>query len=110
MLTFEFLQYVAGFEIPGTNIGVVAKQVPPTYEKILIAFFGLQIGPGIVQLFVESFWLGKGVFLQHVTPQEPLIQRITHNLYLESNWPTMFANCFLLGEAKQVAKPTKKSF
>ncbi|VDN24446.1 unnamed protein product [Gongylonema pulchrum] len=42
-------------------------------------------------------WLGRGVVLQHITPEEPLLQRARFVMY--ANIPKLYANFFLLCEA-----------
>nr|CDQ04620.1 Bm2160, isoform b [Brugia malayi] len=44
--------------------------------------------------------LGRGIVLQHVTPEEPLLQRARFVMY--SNLPKLYANFFLLCEAVHV--------
>ncbi|KAL3870480.1 hypothetical protein ACJMK2_038535 [Sinanodonta woodiana] len=62
-----------------------------------------QIGPGIVYLdFVSLF--GKGVFIHNLTPIEPMVQRLVHNIYVSWTYPTFVAKFFMLGEAIQVER------
>ena len=60
-----------------------------------------QIGPGIVYLWFDSL-LGSGVFVQSVTPVEPLLQKMTHKLYTAVTIPMFMAKILLYGEATQV--------
>ena len=61
----------------------------------------LQIGPGMVHLHFKSF-LGDAVFVQNVTPLEPLHQVMTHKLYATWKIPLWVARMMLLAEAIQV--------
>ncbi|KAK5966469.1 Rieske domain-containing protein [Trichostrongylus colubriformis] len=56
-------------------------------------------GPGIVHMLFDFGVLGRGVVLQHVTPQEPLQQLVRFKLY--STVPRWFAKFFLTSEATQ---------
>ncbi|KHJ83718.1 hypothetical protein OESDEN_16580, partial [Oesophagostomum dentatum] len=58
-----------------------------------------QHGPGIVHMIFDFGILGRGVVLQHVTPQEPLQQLVRFKLY--STIPRWFAKFFLISEATQ---------
>lgn len=62
-----------------------------------------QIGPGIVYLTFQSP-LGNGAFLHHITPTEPLLQKLVHNIYIQRYSPTVVANFLMLGEAIQVER------
>lgn len=62
-----------------------------------------QIGPGIVYLTFQSP-LGNGAFLHHITPSEPLLQKLVHNIYIQRYSPTVVANFLMLGEAIQVER------
>ena len=61
----------------------------------------LQIGPGTVHLHF-TFPFGKGVFVQTLTPIEPLHQVMAHKLYTTWIIPNWIGRFFLLGEAIQV--------
>src|SRR5271156_6678982 len=64
-----------------------------------------QTGPGIVNMYFKTF-LGEGVFIQTVTPVEPLLQSVIHRFY-SSTWIIHpLAKMILNGEAKQVFKLT----
>ncbi|VDM23876.1 unnamed protein product [Toxocara canis] len=56
-----------------------------------------QIGPGIVQMMFDFGWLGKGVVMHHVTPEEPMFQRARFVMY--ATLPKLFAKFFLISEA-----------
>ncbi len=47
--------------------------------------------------------LGRGVVLQSVTPEEPLLQRVRFVMY--ADLPPLFANFFLWSEATHVRDP-----
>ena len=59
-----------------------------------------QIGPGIVYLVFDSMF-GRGVFVQSITPVEPLVQKLVHNVYLDWKLPKILAKFFMYGEAIQ---------
>lgn len=56
-----------------------------------------QIGPAIVHLAFNSRF-GSGVFVQGITPEGPLKQRLVHQLYASSSFPQVIANLLLLSE------------
>nr|XP_018667711.1 uncharacterized protein LOC100177386 isoform X2 [Ciona intestinalis]XP_026690558.1 uncharacterized protein LOC100177386 isoform X2 [Ciona intestinalis] len=60
-----------------------------------------QIGPGIVHLHFDSPF-GKGVFVQTLTPVEPLHLVLTHNLHASWSIPVWLGRIFLYLEAIQV--------
>ena len=60
-----------------------------------------QIGPSLVYLEFDGFF-GRGVFIQTVLPLEPLVQKVVHNIYVNSWMPTFIAKLYMLGEALQV--------
>lgn len=64
-------------------------------------FLYFQIGPAIVYLEFDSFF-GKGVYIQSLTPVEPMVQKLVHNIYVEKWCPTIMAKFMMLGEAIQV--------
>ena len=45
---------------------------------------------------------GDGIFLQSLTPKEPLLQTMRHRLYAAKTVPTIVAKFFLYAEAIQV--------
>lgn len=63
----------------------------------------LQIGPGVVYLMFESMF-GRGVFVQSLTPVEPLMQKLVHNIYVSWTMPIPVAKFYMLGEALQVGQ------
>lgn len=60
-----------------------------------------QIGPGVVYLEFESIF-GRGVFIQSLTPVEPLLQKMVHNIYATWYTPIPIVKFFLFAEALQV--------
>ncbi|KJH52421.1 rieske [2Fe-2S] domain protein [Dictyocaulus viviparus] len=58
-----------------------------------------QHGPGIVHMLFDFGILGRGVVLQHVTPQEPLLQLVRFKMF--STVPSWFSKFFLISEATQ---------
>lgn len=62
-----------------------------------------QIGPGVVYLCFESMF-GCGVFLHHLTPREPLVQKLVHNIYAHWAMPIPIAKFYMVGEAIQVER------
>ena len=49
---------------------------------------------------------GDGIFLQSVTPKEPLLQTMRHSLYAAWSVPTIVAKFFLYAETLQVCAYT----
>ena len=45
---------------------------------------------------------GDGVFLQSLTPKEPLLQSMRHRVYAANTVPTIIAKFFLYAETIQV--------
>ncbi|EGD74810.1 hypothetical protein PTSG_07043 [Salpingoeca rosetta] len=62
-----------------------------------------QVGPGLVYLEWSSFF-GTGVFVQTLTPVEPLYQELTHTIYSSFTVPQIVSKFYLIGEAKQVER------
>jgi cholesterol 7-desaturase len=50
------------------------------FECVEMKVTVLQVGPGYVLLFAESSF-GSMVFLQTLTPVEPLVQKLSHYFY-----------------------------
>lgn len=71
---------------------------------MLFAFtlFCLQVGPGLVFLWLDNPLFGRGMYMQTLTPVEPMTQRITHHIYWHWLVPPFVAKFFLYGEALQV--------
>lgn len=61
----------------------------------------MQTGPGLVMLHFNTF-LGKAVFVQTVTPVEPLLQCVIHRFYSSAWIIHPLAKMILEGEASQV--------
>ena len=61
----------------------------------------LQVGPGLVNLRFQSAF-GNGVFIQTLTPEEPMLQRLTHEIYFNWWMPALLPKLMLRGEAVQV--------
>ncbi|XP_061165165.1 cholesterol 7-desaturase nvd-like [Saccostrea echinata] len=62
-----------------------------------------QIGPGIVYLTFESP-VGNGAYIHHITPVEPMLQKLVHNIYVQRYMPTIVATFFMIAEAIQVER------
>ena len=76
-----------GFRLPLMDLNVTATQV----------------GPGLVYLTWDSAF-GKGVFMQSLTPTDPLMQNLSHAIFCEWKVPTIVAKFYLWGEASQVER------
>ena len=61
-----------------------------------------QIGPGIVYMTFESVF-GNGAFMHTIVPLEPMLQKITHQIYFHWAVPTIVAKFYMLSEALQVS-------
>ncbi|XP_064616986.1 cholesterol 7-desaturase nvd-like [Liolophura sinensis] len=81
------------------SIKMFGKRLPP----VDLSVDGQQIGPGIVYLKFDNL-LGKGAFLQSLTPEGPMMQRLVHNIYVHWKMPIIIAKFFMLGEALQVER------
>lgn len=57
-------------------------------------------------MFYEHAFFGRGAFLQALTPQGPLLQRMVHHCYMQWYIPTCIGKFFLLSEALQVYNTT----
>ncbi|CAG5115317.1 unnamed protein product, partial [Candidula unifasciata] len=75
---------VFGFVLPLLNFKVMARQ----------------IGPAIVYLEFDSFF-GRGMFMQMVTPQAPLVQKVVQNIFATRWMPAAIAKFYLMSEALQ---------
>ena len=60
-----------------------------------------QIGPGIVYLDFDSFF-GRGIFLEILTPVEPMVQRLSHNIYMHWAVPNFITKFYMNALAIQV--------
>lgn len=66
------------------------------YKFLELSVKAIQIGPGYVELQLDSFW-GPMYILQTVTPVEPLLQRITHHMYSSQSLGP-YAKIVIIGE------------
>jgi hypothetical protein len=48
--------------------------------------------------------VGRGVYIQSITPVEPLVQKLVHNVYLDWKLPTILATFLMVSEAIQVCR------
>ncbi|XP_053329116.1 cholesterol 7-desaturase nvd-like [Spea bombifrons] len=74
-----------GIHVPLLDFHVVARQV----------------GPGIVFLTFNHSFLGSGVILHYVTPEEPLLQKVSHSIYYQKSVPTVVPKSILRAECIQ---------
>jgi len=88
VLTLHHTLKIFGFNIPITDVKVKARQM----------------GPGVVYLSFDTGIFGKGVLFHHVTPEEPLLQKLHHNLYFGWRMPGLGGNILLLAEALQIER------
>ncbi|XP_045204742.2 cholesterol 7-desaturase nvd-like [Mercenaria mercenaria] len=63
----------------------------------------MQIGPGVVYLTIDGS-IFKGAWLHYLTPVEPLVQKLVHNLYMHWTVPNIVAKFFMLTEAIQIER------
>ena len=66
------------------------------YKMLQLSVEAIQIGPGYVELRLDSSW-GPLCILQTVTPVEPLLQRVTH-LMFSSRFLGPYAKVVMIGE------------
>lgn len=64
--------------------------------------FSVQVGPGLVMMALSHAFLGKGLIIQTVTPLEPLLQHVVHQIYFPRNVPSFVAKLILWAERVQV--------
>ncbi|XP_039200866.1 cholesterol 7-desaturase nvd-like isoform X6 [Crotalus tigris] len=60
-----------------------------------------QVGPGLVIMALSHAFLGKGMIIQTVTPLEPLLQHVVHQIYYPRNIPSFLAKLVLWAEGVQ---------
>ncbi|XP_077331805.1 cholesterol 7-desaturase nvd-like [Lithobates pipiens] len=60
-----------------------------------------QVGPGIVFLTFKHSFLGQGIILHCVTPEEPLLQKVSHSIYYQKNIPAIVPRFILMAECTQ---------
>ena len=68
-----------------------------------------QVGPGIVCLTFKSF-LGGGLLLQTLTPQEPLVQKYTLTAYADWWIPKFLTRMMITGYDVQVGRGRSKDW
>ncbi|XP_051157642.1 cholesterol 7-desaturase nvd 1 [Leptopilina boulardi] len=66
------------------------------YKLLELSVKAMQIGPGYVELQLDSFW-GPMYILQTVTPVGPMLQRVTHHMY-SSRILGPYAKIVIIGE------------
>ncbi|KAL8574978.1 hypothetical protein ACOMHN_064509 [Nucella lapillus] len=93
---------------PNGHIGQLKLTHSITVFGFHLPFFDLrvtaqQIGPGVVYLYFEGMF-GNGVFLQGLTPMEPMLQKLVHNIYVTYAMPIPIAKFYMLGEGLQVER------
>ena len=79
-------------------------QIPLTYTDLK----AVQIGPSIVHMHLDFGFLGKGVVIQTVTPEDAVNQRVRFAMFAKTT--AAFAKFYLVSEANQVRFPRKISF
>jgi cholesterol 7-dehydrogenase len=95
-------------EAPEKHCSILNLKAMMTFLGYNIPFFHFdfqvkQIGPGIVHLpFLCPF--GRGVIVQSLTPIEPMIQRINHQMFVENLVPTVVGKFMLWVESIQVER------
>ncbi|KAK7896589.1 hypothetical protein WMY93_021914 [Mugilogobius chulae] len=60
-----------------------------------------QTGPGVVFIRFDHRFLGSGVIMHCVTPQEPLLQLVTHTIFYQANIPAPVPKFILKSECIQ---------
>ncbi|KAH3716024.1 cholesterol 7-desaturase nvd-like [Dreissena polymorpha] len=70
---------------------------------VFLNVHAFQVGPGIVYLKFESFF-GTGVFIQSLTPVEPMLQKLAHSIYMNWAVPNCISKFFLYAECVQVER------
>lgn len=86
-MTVDHCVTLFGFRIPGLDAHVKA----------------MQIGPGIVYLRINGS-LMHGAYLHYITPVEPLVQKVTHNIYCHWMVPNIVAKFYMVAEAIQIER------
>uniref|UniRef100_A0A0N5AQU7 cholesterol 7-desaturase n=1 Tax=Syphacia muris TaxID=451379 RepID=A0A0N5AQU7_9BILA len=89
---------------PNQHVGIMHLDQAITYRNHKIPLTStkldaIQIGPGIVHMMFDFGIFGKGIVIQHVTPEGPLMQRSRFVMY--STLPRILANVFMTLEAYQ---------
>ncbi|KAM6430857.1 cholesterol 7-desaturase nvd-like isoform 1-T1 [Liasis olivaceus] len=60
-----------------------------------------QVGPGLVFMTFNHAFLGKALIVHSVTPLEPLLQHVVHQIYFPRNMPSFIAKLILWAEGVQ---------
>ncbi|XP_013921760.1 PREDICTED: cholesterol desaturase daf-36-like [Thamnophis sirtalis] len=60
-----------------------------------------QVGPGIVMMALSHAIFGKGLIVQSVTPLEPLLQHVVHQIYSPRKTLSLFAKLIMWAEQIQ---------
>ncbi|XP_033095438.1 cholesterol 7-desaturase-like isoform X2 [Anneissia japonica] len=91
------------------------KHIGQLFLKHHLSFFGVeipigtvnvvatQIGPAIVLLNFKTI-LGTACMVHSITPVEPLLQKITHSIYVDGFIPTIGGKFLLWAEAIQIER------
>lgn len=87
ILQLDHAMFICGYKVPFTEFHLIARQ----------------IGPGLVFMKFKSAF-GDGVFLQSLTPKEPLLHIMRHEIYAAKTMPTFVAKFLLYAEAIQVER------
>lgn len=87
ILQLDHALFICGYKVPFTEFHLIARQ----------------IGPGLVFMKFKSAF-GDGVFLQSLTPKEPLLHIMRHEIYAAKTMPTFVAKFLLYAEAVQVER------
>ncbi|KAK7475347.1 hypothetical protein BaRGS_00033423, partial [Batillaria attramentaria] len=103
--------WFAGWEAlpePDSHIGEMHVTHKMSIFGVHIAFMDVnvtarQIGPGVVYLMMNTLF-GGAVLIHNVTPIGPMMQKVTHNLYVNWTFPAPFAKILLLCEARQIER------
>lgn len=71
-----------------------------TFSPLHLDVKARQIGPGFVYLDFDSLF-GRGIFLEILTPVEPMVQKMTHNIYMHWAVPNFIRKFYMNGLAIQ---------
>ncbi|XP_071948403.1 cholesterol 7-desaturase nvd-like [Antedon mediterranea] len=72
-------------------------------KKLNLNVTATQVGPSIVHLTFKTF-LGTACMVHSITPVEPLVQKITHSIYVTGFIPTIVGKFLLWAEAVQIER------
>lgn len=92
---------------PHQHVGVMDLKHYQTIFGVRVPYSDLhveamQIGPAMVHLRLDAGIFGKGIYVQTVTPLQPFLQKLVHQIYAERKMPNVVAKLLLWGEAQQV--------